>query len=172
MDLVKSTRSTSAKSKDAEALLRPTVAPRTRSQTRAQQGVSLSSLLQSRSEAAVSVHKAAPSSPLPDIDAADRNNPLAATDYVNDIYSYYRRVEPKFRVSPDYMGNQVRGTTPCRADGAECAPAVGGPCRRQQICQGLFVAPGPTPLQLRRVLSSNRQRVVLAVMLATYLHSK
>lgn len=85
--------------------------PRTRSQTLAarQQGMSMSSLLQQRSEAAVTAKKpAAPPSPLPDIDSADRNNPLAATEYVNDIYSYYRRVEPKFRVQPGYMGNQVR----------------------------------------------------------------
>ena len=30
---------------------------------------------------------------VPDIDAADRNNPLACTTYVNDIYAYWRRVE-------------------------------------------------------------------------------
>lgn len=36
-------------------------------------------------------------------------NPLAATEYVNDIYSYYKRVEHKFRVAPDYMNAQVRG---------------------------------------------------------------
>lgn len=84
--------------------------PRTRSQTLAarQQGMSMSSLLQQRSEAAVTAKKApAPLSPLPDIDIADRGNPLAATEYVNDIYSYYRRVEPKFRVQPGYMANQT-----------------------------------------------------------------
>lgn len=99
-------RAVSARARESEAALRSAVAPRTRSQTRAQ-GVSLSSLLQSRSEAAVSVVRA-PSSPLPDIDAADRANPLAATDYVNDIYAYYRRAEPKFRVHPEYMGTQAR----------------------------------------------------------------
>lgn len=83
---------------------------RTRSQTRLQQqGVSLSTLLQTRSEAAVKPRKAveAPPSPLPDIDGADRSNPLAATEYVNDIYTYYRRVEPKYRVSPSYMASQT-----------------------------------------------------------------
>jgi len=34
-------------------------------------------------------------------------NPLAATEYVNDIYSYYKRVEPKFSVPHDYMKQQV-----------------------------------------------------------------
>ncbi|KAJ9533736.1 hypothetical protein QJQ45_026808 [Haematococcus lacustris] len=88
------------------------VAPRTRSQTamaaRQQAGMSMSSLLQSRSEAAVSSKKpVAPASPLPDIDSEDRNNPLAATEYVNDIYSYYRRIEPKYRVSAAYMASQA-----------------------------------------------------------------
>lgn len=82
------------------------LAPRTRSQTR-QQGVSLSSLLHTRSEAAVTIRKPdVPSSPIPDIDSQDRNNPLAAADYVNDIFSYYKRVEPRFKVAPTYMANQ------------------------------------------------------------------
>jgi cyclin B len=45
---------------------------------------------------------------LPDIDAIDRENPLAATTYVNDLYSYYRRVEPRFQVPSNYMEQQVR----------------------------------------------------------------
>ncbi len=90
---------------------------RTRSQTMAlarQQAVgpSMSSLLQSRSEAAVSTKKSsasvAPPSPLPNIDqASDLTNPLAATEYANDIYAYYKRVEPRFRVQPGYMARQV-----------------------------------------------------------------
>ena len=28
-----------------------------------------------------------------DIDSCDSNNPLAVIDYVEDIYSYYKRVE-------------------------------------------------------------------------------
>lgn len=97
---------------------------RTRSQT-AKQGLSMSSLLQTRSEAAVSARKpSAPNSPLPDIDSQDRHNPLAATEYANDIHAYYRRVEPKFRVSPDYMANQVRHSTTGLCVG--CACATGG----------------------------------------------
>jgi len=142
-------------------------------------GMSMSSLLQSRSEAAcVSTrtrrkssastqqqqqqqqkqkHAGPNSSPLPDIDAQDRCvaaatphegpvpsprghawrragsrltkkhskstarglvresypsrcrlNPLAAPEYANDIHSYYKRAEGKFRVPPDYMKGQVR----------------------------------------------------------------
>jgi len=98
------------------------LAPRTRSQTaRALQqgasGMSMSQLLESRSEQACSVPPrsrrssrsvvAPPPSPLPDIDGADRMNPLAATEYVNDIYSYYKRVEHKFSVPADYMKQQA-----------------------------------------------------------------
>ncbi|KAI8477515.1 MAG: B type cyclin [Monoraphidium minutum] len=82
----------------------------TRSQTRAlQTGASMSTLLQTRSEAAARAQQqpVCPPSPLPDIDAIDRANPLAAVTYVNDIYRFYRRVEPRFRVKPDYMGQQA-----------------------------------------------------------------
>ena len=34
-------------------------------------------------------------------------DPLAAGEYVGDIISYYRRVEPQYRVAPDYMTSQV-----------------------------------------------------------------
>jgi len=67
----------------------------------------MTSMLQTRSEAAVSASRRLCPSPLPDIDAIDRANPLAMTEYVNDIYSYYKRVEPKYRVAPDYMKKQV-----------------------------------------------------------------
>lgn len=78
----------------------------------------MSSVLQTRSEAATSTRKGpAPPSPLPDIDASDRENPLSVTDYVNDIHSYYKRVEPRYRVDPGYMKTQVRacggGLTGC-----------------------------------------------------------
>ena len=43
---------------------------------------------------------------LPDIDAADHNNPLAVTQYINDIYAYYHRVEPRYRPRADYMSRQ------------------------------------------------------------------
>jgi hypothetical protein len=123
---VSSTRVTAAKAADATTtanaaatqhaadapVLRSANAPRTRSQTK---GLSMSSVLQTRSEAAVTTRRSmAVSSPLPDIDAIDRENPLAVADYVNDIQSYYKRVEPKFRVAPDYMRNQV---------GRECGSA-------------------------------------------------
>lgn len=72
-------------------------------------GSSLSSLLQARSEHAVTKRPVPlPLSPLPDIDSKDKNNPLAAADYAHDIYSYYRRVEPRFSVPSDYMASQVK----------------------------------------------------------------
>ena len=68
----------------------------------------MSALLQSRSEAAFVQRKApAPVSPIPDIDKDDKTDPLAAADYVGDIISYYRRIEPLYRVAPDYMQKQV-----------------------------------------------------------------
>ena len=68
----------------------------------------MSSLLQSRSESAVVERKqAVPVSPIPDIDKDDKSDPLAASDYVGDIITYYRRIEPIFRVPPDYMSRQV-----------------------------------------------------------------
>lgn len=69
---------------------------------------SLTGLLMSRSESAVAAAKdPSPASPIPDIDSKDRANPLAASAYVGDIFAYYRRVEPIFRTSPDYMKEQV-----------------------------------------------------------------
>ncbi|EIE25341.1 A/B/D/E cyclin [Coccomyxa subellipsoidea C-169] len=44
---------------------------------------------------------------MPDIDSEDKGNELAAVDYVADIFSYYKRVEPQFRVSPTYMSRQT-----------------------------------------------------------------
>ena len=74
---------------------------------------SMSQALQDRSEVAVSGGKArkaavCPPSPLPDIDSCDKEDPLAATDFVADIFGYYKRMEPLLRVSPDYMSCQVR----------------------------------------------------------------
>ena len=69
---------------------------------------SLSGLLVSRSESAAAAAKEpSPASPTPDIDNEDRTNPLAASAYVGDIFAYYRRVEPIFRTSSDYMKEQV-----------------------------------------------------------------
>ena len=71
-------------------------------------GISLSSLLQNRAESAVGKAPAvAPPSPLPDIDSIDKNNPLAASEYANSIYNFYRRVERKYKVAHDYMQSQV-----------------------------------------------------------------
>ena len=52
-----------------------------------------------------SVHS--PPNPLPDIDARDRANPLAASDYVNDIFGYYKRVESSYMASATYMESQA-----------------------------------------------------------------
>jgi hypothetical protein len=40
---------------------------------------------------------------LPDIDLYDHDNPLCVTEYVNDIYDYWYRVEPNTQVSEKYM---------------------------------------------------------------------
>jgi cyclin B len=34
--------------------------------------------------------------PILDIDTTDANNPLAVTEYIEDLYSYYRKVEIHF----------------------------------------------------------------------------
>ncbi len=66
----------------------------------------MSAQLLSHSEAAG--HRPRAAAVLPDIDAADRDDPLAATMYVCDIFSYWQRCEPMFRVGPEYMSRQVR----------------------------------------------------------------
>lgn len=79
-------------------------------------GRSMSQLLAARSEAAAGssrpateIMRAAPKLvTLPDIDTADAADPLNACDFVADIFSYYKRVEPQMRVAPDYMTRQVR----------------------------------------------------------------
>jgi len=45
--------------------------------------------------------------PLADIDARDAADPLSASAYAADIFAYYRRVEPAYRVGPDYMARQA-----------------------------------------------------------------
>jgi cyclin B len=40
---------------------------------------------------------------LPDIDLYDHDNPLCVTQYVNDIYQYWYKVEPETQVSETYM---------------------------------------------------------------------
>ncbi|KAM7260308.1 hypothetical protein ACFE04_016049 [Oxalis oulophora] len=44
--------------------------------------------------------------PIMDIDSFDANNPLAAVDYVQDMYAYYRTMEGVSCVSPNYMAQQ------------------------------------------------------------------
>ncbi|KAK2373683.1 CYCLIN B2-4 [Trifolium repens] len=44
--------------------------------------------------------------PILDIDTTDANNPLAVTEYIEDLYSYYRKVESSGCVSPHYMAQQ------------------------------------------------------------------
>lgn len=65
--------------------------------------------MQARSEVAIAAGQAlrAAAESLPDIDEEDKNDPLAATDYVKDIFAYYRRIEPFVRVGRDYMSRQM-----------------------------------------------------------------
>ncbi|KAK2373243.1 CYCLIN B2-4 [Trifolium repens] len=44
--------------------------------------------------------------PILDIDTSDADNPLAVTEYIEDLYSYYRKVESFGCVSPNYMAQQ------------------------------------------------------------------
>eukprot|EP00232_Nephroselmis_pyriformis_P012959 CAMPEP_0182875932 /NCGR_PEP_ID=MMETSP0034_2-20130328/13832_1 /TAXON_ID=156128 /ORGANISM="Nephroselmis pyriformis, Strain CCMP717" /LENGTH=384 /DNA_ID=CAMNT_0025008691 /DNA_START=28 /DNA_END=1182 /DNA_ORIENTATION=+ len=68
---------------------------------------SMSSILQSRSEAASARKPQEPTSPMPDIDKADTNNPLCVTEYINDIYTYYHHVEGSTKVAEGYMTQQA-----------------------------------------------------------------
>lgn len=34
-----------------------------------------------------------------DIDSSDKKNPLAVTDYIDDIYTYYKKMEVKYLLS-------------------------------------------------------------------------
>ncbi|KAI8549050.1 hypothetical protein RHMOL_Rhmol07G0321200 [Rhododendron molle] len=47
-----------------------------------------------------------PEKPVSDIDSADRKNPLAVVEYIDDLYAYYKRVESSSCVSPNYMAQQ------------------------------------------------------------------
>jgi hypothetical protein len=112
------TKPTALKPRDPNATAAAAAAVRSRSTAAAtKSGSSLSSLLQSRSELASAKRSApapAPRSPLPDIDSKDKDDPLAAADYAQDIYCYYRRVEPRFAVPADYMRSQVRACVRAR----------------------------------------------------------
>ena len=45
-------------------------------------------------------------SALPDIDAADRDDPLQAAEYINDILAWYRKAEAREVISATYMKDQ------------------------------------------------------------------
>ena len=85
---------------------------------RAPSGKSLTALLQSRSEAMAAASERelarAPSGGVPDIDSKDGADPLKASIYVRDIFSFYKRIEGNFRPSPEYMSRQVSPNPPSR----------------------------------------------------------
>ncbi|KAK9813995.1 hypothetical protein WJX73_008530 [Symbiochloris irregularis] len=86
----------------------PAAAEQARKPPVAVQAASTSAILQKRSEDAVAVRNPAPPpAPEVDVDELDKSNPRAATEYVNDIFDYFRRVEPHYRVSPSYMSRQT-----------------------------------------------------------------
>lgn len=64
----------------------------------------MSSLLYKTSEQATSIKSQKIA--LPDIDVADHNNPLAVTQYINDIYAFYHRAETRYHPRADYMTSQ------------------------------------------------------------------
>ncbi|XP_042009355.1 G2/mitotic-specific cyclin-2-like [Salvia splendens] len=45
--------------------------------------------------------------PIVDIDACDEKNPLAVTEYIDDLYAYYKMTESSSCVPSDYMARQV-----------------------------------------------------------------
>ncbi|KAI5083984.1 hypothetical protein GOP47_0000153 [Adiantum capillus-veneris] len=69
----------------------------------------ITAALAARSETACGGHEVEmeeAEDPLPNIDEDDFNNPLAVVDYVEDMYSFYRKTEIQSCVSPDYMARQ------------------------------------------------------------------
>ncbi|KAL2232109.1 UNVERIFIED_CONTAM: Cyclin-B2-3 [Sesamum indicum] len=44
--------------------------------------------------------------PVLDIDSCDKKNPLAVTEYIDDIYTYYKKTESLSCVPPNYMAQQ------------------------------------------------------------------
>lgn len=41
-----------------------------------------------------------------DIDSRDNDNPLLATEYINEMYENFNELEQEFRVNPNYMSRQ------------------------------------------------------------------
>ena len=103
----------------AAAAVAPAEAPKERpAAVRAPSGKSLTALLQSRSEAMAAASErelARAPSGVPDIDSKDHADPLKASIYVRDIFSFYKRIEGNFRPSPEYMARQVSPTLPSRS---------------------------------------------------------
>ena len=78
-------------------------------QPAAKRQTSMSALLQQRSaDVEAAPRPASAATPAENLDFYDRLDNRAAAEYVGQIYSYYRRVEPLYRVSPSYMAKQVR----------------------------------------------------------------
>ncbi|KAJ7530908.1 hypothetical protein O6H91_14G024400 [Diphasiastrum complanatum] len=70
----------------------------------------LTAAVTARSEAACgrpNTEKTKLENALPNIDEADVRNALAVTDYVEDIYSFYRKTEVESCASSSYMSNQA-----------------------------------------------------------------
>ena len=42
-----------------------------------------------------------------DIDSCDKKNPLAVVEYIDDLYTFYRKSEVSSSVAPNYMAQQV-----------------------------------------------------------------
>ena len=85
----------------------PAAEPAKKPQAAAQTS-STSALLQKRSEDAVAVRASvSPAASETDVDKNDKLDERAAAEYVGDIFDYFRRVEPQYRVSPSYMSRQV-----------------------------------------------------------------
>jgi hypothetical protein len=68
---------------------------------------------------------------LPDIDSADKNDPLCVTQYVEDIYAFYKRTEVSISAHPS-CGSHPCSNSPtpfvCPHIGA-CPPCVQAPLR-------------------------------------------
>eukprot|EP00250_Pteridium_aquilinum_P019470 c24445_g1_i2 orf=332-1717(-) len=79
-------------------------------------GRTLTATLTARSEAACGGFKPeVAEDPVTNIDAGDTGNQLAVVDYIEDIYSFYRKTEKQSCVSPDYMSQQVNINEKMRA---------------------------------------------------------
>ncbi|KAI5072585.1 hypothetical protein GOP47_0012691 [Adiantum capillus-veneris] len=79
-------------------------------------GRTLTATLTARSEATCGSFKTeVAEDPVANIDADDVGNQLAVVDYIDDIYSFYRRTEKQSCVPPNYMSQQVHINEKMRA---------------------------------------------------------